>query len=68
MTDEGRNDKDQGRKDDQDTIKAHALHFVCYGACDGMQETGGGDGFAKRQATSGENNDGPKEIVEVFLR
>lgn len=68
MTDKSRNDEDQCRKNNQNTIKAHALHFLRYGTCDGVQETRRGDGFAKRQATSGKNNNSPQEVIKVFLR
>ena len=34
MTDESRNDKDQRRKNDQDAIETHAVHFLRDGAGD----------------------------------
>ena len=67
MADEGGDDEDQGGEDDQDAVQAHALHLVRDGAGDGVQEAGGGDGLAEGEAAGGEDDDGPEEVVEVFL-
>ena len=32
-----------------------------------MKESGGGNSFAEGEATGGEDDDGPEEIVEVFF-
>lgn len=32
-----------------------------------MEEAGGGDGLAEGEAAGGEDDDGPQEVVEVFL-
>lgn len=67
VTDERRNDENQGREYDQNAVQTHALDLFGDGAGNGMQEAGGLDGFAERETASGENDDGPEEIVEVFL-
>ena len=33
-----------------------------------MEEAGGGDRFTEGEAASGEDDDSPEEIVEVFFR
>ena len=67
MADKGGNDEDQCGEHDQDAVETHALDFVRDGTGDGVEETGGGDGFAEREAASGEDDDGPEEVVEVFF-
>ena len=65
--DEGGDDEDEGGEDDEDAVKVHALDAFGDGAGDGVQEAGGGDGLAKGETTGCEDDDGPEEIVEVFL-
>lgn len=68
MTDERCNDKDQCRKYDQNAVQTHSLDLLRYGASDCVQQSGGRDCFAKRKTARGEDDDCPKEIVEVFFR
>ena len=67
MADEGRNNEDQARKYHQYAVQTHPVHFLRNGASNGMQKARARDGFAERETTSGENDDGPEEIVEVFF-
>ena len=65
--DEGGDEEDEGGEDDEDAVEVEALDAVGDGAGDGVQEAGGGDGLAEREAARGQDDDGPEEIVEVFL-
>lgn len=67
VADERCDDEDEGAEDDEDAVKAHAVDSVGDGSRDGVQQARGGDGFAQGQAASGQDDDGPEEIVEVFL-
>lgn len=67
MGDEGSEDKDHGREGNQYAIEAEVLNLVGDGTGDGAEEARRGDGFAETKATGCEDDDGPKEIVEVFL-
>lgn len=67
MGDESCDDEDQRCEDDEDAVETHAFDFFGDGACDGMQQTRRGDCFAEREAAGSEDDDGPEEIVEVFL-
>lgn len=62
------NDKNETAEDNEDSVQAHALNATGDRLGDGVEQTRGVDGFAKGQTTSSEDNDGPQEVVEVFLR
>lgn len=68
VADEGRNDEDETAKDNKDAVETHAFDAAGDRLGNGMEKTGRVDGLAERQASSGENDDGPEEVVEVLLR
>ena len=67
MTDERSNDQDQRRKHNKHAVQTHTLHFLRNGSGNGMQQARGTDGFAQGKAACGEDDDGPEEVVKVFL-
>lgn len=67
VTDERRNDQNQGCEDDQNAIQTHALDLLSDSPGDGMQQAGGRNGFTEGKTTSGEDDDCPEEVIEVLL-
>lgn len=67
VRDEGCNNEDNGAEDDQNGVDPHAFNVLADILGDDVEEAGGGDGFSERETTACEHDDGPKEVVEVFL-
>lgn len=67
VADESRDDENETAEDAQNAVETHALDVGgdCLG--DGVEQTGGVDGFAESEAAGGEDDDGPQEVVEVFF-
>ena len=59
VADESRDDEDEAAEDAEDAVETHA--FDVGGDClgDGVEQTGGVDGFAESEAAGGEDDDGP---------
>ncbi len=67
VTDKGRNNNHQTGKHHQHAIQTHAIDLLGYGAGNRVQETGAGNRFAEGEASGGEDDDGPEEVVKVFF-
>lgn len=67
MGDESREDEDHGGEDDQHAVEAEMVDLFCDGRSDCAEEARRGDGFAEAEPAGCENDDRPKEVVEVFL-
>lgn len=65
--DEGCYDEDQAGEDDEDAVQREAFDVFCNRASDRVQESRGVDGSPQREAAGRKDNDGPEEVVEVFL-
>lgn len=59
VADEGRDDQDEAAEDAQDAVETHAFDVGGDRLGDGVEQTGGVDGFAESEAASGEDDDGP---------
>lgn len=68
MADERGDHEGQGREHDQHPVQAHALDAVGDSHRDGIQQARRLDRFPKGQPTRGEDDDGPREVVEVLFR
>lgn len=64
---ESGDDEDHGGEDDQHAVQAEMVDFLGDAASDCGEQARRGDCLAEAEATGGEDNDRPKEVVEVFL-
>lgn len=67
VADECSDNCDECCKYHQHSVQAQMLYTSCDGHCNGVQQPGRVDSFAKSQTTSSEDDDGPEKVVEVFL-
>ena len=67
VADERGDDQDQRREDNQHPVKAHALDLRRNAGRDRVQQARRLDGLAQGKTAGGQDNDGPREVVKVFL-
>ena len=68
MADESGHDENKRCEDDEHAIQAKILHALGDAQGNSVQQARGRDGFPEREPAGSEDDDGPEEIVEVFLR
>jgi hypothetical protein len=67
VADERSDHQDQSTEDYENAVQAHTLDAAGDGLGNGVQQSGRVDRLSEREAASCEDDDGPEEVVEVFL-
>lgn len=65
--DESRHDANQTGKDAHDCVEGEVFDAVGDGCSNGVEEARRVDGFSESKTASGQDDDGPEEVIEVFF-